>query len=376
MSTEIKIPGIEVKPLPEMVTASSEAFIKGIVGHEKLHYLSRTGITGLLETVDLSWTKNWSEERQEAARLAQEKPTSAVSRFVMALHQAFDQHIPFNISPDVFMMIISQEVAQHVKNNFEQLSLAALFTKTPGEKIKLNVEINNFVYESPDNDWTDGILRFSNLLEKNVPSEIINVMRPDLSISNFETDAAHLISFMDAASKFYSYSMSTCCGIPSFRIEGTTKDWQKILTSVGELKNMIPELTNYFGGLESILTPIKNTVETGKVDQKFWSNIYKIGGGSGGPYSNGWFNNLYAHEYKMSYKTGETKAVLKKEAADWSHIKLNEYPSGISNVAFNWNYHGELFPMALVAGVTAVEMYEGVLTPRLGVAVVEFNPKV
>jgi hypothetical protein len=58
------------------------------------------------------------------------KPTSTVSNFVMALHNAFDKHIPFSLSPEVIMMIISQEVAQYIKDHSSEADIAALVTKT------------------------------------------------------------------------------------------------------------------------------------------------------------------------------------------------------------------------------------------------------
>lgn len=371
---EFKMERVEVKPIPEMVTTPTEDFLKSISDHQFVHYLSRSGITSTKPDI-LDWApKGWSPEQLAIALAKSEKPTSTVSRFVLALHQAFDQHIPFGISPEVVMTIINQEIAQYVKSNSEDLGLAALFTNTPGEQKALNVEVDHFRYGSKDNDWVPAIMKFSGLLEENVPSEIMEVMRPGLSTSNFESDATHLISFMDAASKYYQYSMSTMCGIPFFRVDGTAKDWQTIMASVDQLRQLIPALGDYFGNLLPVLGKIRSTVETGKVDERFWSSIYKIDNGSGGPFANGWFNNLYAHQYSQSYKTGKPIVVLKSRTRE-TNVKLNEFPSNISSVPFNWNYLGNKIPMGLIAGVTAVEMYEGVLTPRLGVAVVEFNPK-
>lgn len=376
--------GVERKPV-DIEVIPSEDFISELAPHKMVHFMSRTGIAQPVQKLPrylAQRLEGTGRENDPAAhrKMLRElnKGETATSRFVLALHAAFAQHIPFTLSPEVIMGIISQEVAQFVKDHSDNPSIASLFTKNPGEKEKIVVEVNDFVYGSPNNNWLDGISKFRGLLAERVPSEVLEYMTPRFSQGTLETEVAHLVSFMDAASKYYDYGMSTLCGIPEFRIEGTSDDWNLILRSVERLKNALPGLEVYFRHLKPVLTEIINTVDGNKVNLDFWHSIYKVYDDSGGPYSNGWFNNLYAHVYSQNWKTNRPVVILKDkdsafETRGFGGSKLNQFPSNLSVVEFEWDYYGKKIPMTFVGGVTSVEYKDGFLTPCLGVSVLERN---
>ncbi len=297
----------------------------------------------------------------------------------MSLHDAFDQHIPFSISPEVIHSIISQEIAQYVKNNSTDKTIESLFTNTPGIKQHISVSIDHFVY-GEENNWLEGVIKFRNKLIEKIPSDILEYMLPKLSTGTLETEVAHLVSFMDAASNYYSYGMTTCCGIPKFQIEGTAEDWEKVLNSADKLSGLLPGLKEYFDNLRPVLREIRNTVDGNKIDEDWWSSIYKINTGSGGPFSNGWFNAFYAHLYDIDHETNKSIAYLKNkehrylnDSKRFGGLKLNNFPSNLSCVPFTWNYYGNEIPMSFVSGVLSVEFVDGFLKPRLGVSIVENN---
>jgi len=327
-------------------------FIQNLTDYKAVHFMSRDGIASAMGKCEEVTT----------------------SRFVLALHDAFANHIPFSLSPEVIMSIISQEVAQYVKDNSQLKNIAKLFTTTPNEQQEIVVEINDFVYGSLGNNWMGGIAKFQTELSKKVPSDILARMTPKFSEGTLETEVSQLVSFMDAASKYYSYTMMTLCGIPEFKIEGTAEDWNEIVKTVDYLKDVLPGLNLYFLNLRPILVEILNTVDGNSIDLEFWNSIYKSGGGSGGPYSSGWFNFLFAHVYGRDWET--RKLNILKEEKHYRHIrmKLNQYPSNLSLVDFTWNYNGSKIPMKFVSGVTSVEHTdEGFLKPKLGIVVLERN---
>lgn len=379
--------GSERKPV-EIEVVPSEDFIREIAPHKAVHFMSRTGIAQPVQKLPRYLARQLEGTRRENDPAAHRqimrelnKGETATSRFVLALHTAFAEHIPFTLSPEVIMGIISQEVAQFVKNNSDDLSIASLFTKTPGEKQKLVVEVNDFAYGSSSNDWLRGISKFRNMLAERVPSDVLSYMTPKFSQGTLETEVAHLVSFMDAASKYYDYGMSTMCGIPEFRIEGTADDWNTILGSVKKLKEVLPGLGVYFNHLSNVLVEIVNTVDGNKINLDFWKSIYKVDDGSGGPYSNGWFNHFYAHIYSQDWKTRQAQTILKDNDKQFSisrgfgGFKLNQFPSNLSVVEFEWDYYGQLIPMSFVGGVTSVGYEDGFLKPSLGVSVLERNPE-
>lgn len=366
------IPKIEAKSV-KFETQKSEQFVTNVVGEVKrIHFNSGKGVT--LPDREIFFEKGYLEGLPDKAKNDLYKPTSTVSNFVMALHSAFDKHIPFSLSPEVIMMIISQEVAQYVKDHSSETDIASLFTKIPGQKQKIDVEVNHFVYEE-ENPWLEGIVQFRDKLMEYVPSNILDYMLPKFSNGSLETEVAHLVSFMDAASNHYDYSMSTMCGIPSFKLEGTADDWDSVIKSATKLKDILPGLDLYFTNLIPILKEIRNTSDGNKVDHNFWSSIYKQEGGSGGPYSNGWFNNFYAYIHFSDWRTGKHVIQLKKPEQSNNgfniHSKLTNFPSNLSIVPFTWNYLARQIPMSFIAGVCSVELNDGFLTPKLGVMVAE-----
>lgn len=379
------IPKIETKT-PKTELSKSEDFVTEVVGNPKrIHFNTSGGISlpqkslsPYMEDVLNRSPVSVREERRLKAVKEINRPTSTVSRFVMALHNAFAEHVPFTLSPEVIMMIMSQEVAQYVKDHSTEANVASLFTKTPNEKQKINVEVNHFIYEN-ENPWLEGVVQFRDKLIETVPSSVLEYMLPKFSNTSLETEVAHLVSFMDAASKYYEYSMSTLCGIPSFKVEESADDWDKMILSSNKLAELIPGLKDYFNNLTPVLREIRNVADGNKVDNEYWSSIYKENNGSGGPHSNGWFTNFFAHIYYQNWQTKEKKVDLKTEKSYWTGrgpghgFKLNMFPSNISNVPFIWNYYSKEIPMSFVAGISSVEMNEGFLTPKLGVLILERN---
>ncbi len=366
------IPKIEAKPV-KFETQKSEQFVTNVIGEVKrIHFNSGKGVT--LPERDILFEKDYLKGLPDKAKNDLYKPTSTVSNFVMALHNAFDKHIPFSLSPEVVMMIISQEVAQFIKDHSSEADIASLVTKTPNEKQKIDVRVDHFVYEN-ENPWLEGIVQFRDKLAECVPSTTLEYMLPKFSNGSLETEVAHLVSFMDAASNHYDYSMTTMCGIPSFKLEGTADDWNSVIKTATKLKELLPGLNLYFTNLIPILNEIRNTSDGNKVDHDFWSSIYKKQGSSGGPYSNGWFNNLYAYIHYSEWSTGKHVVQLKKpeQYNDRFSInsKLNNFPSNLSVVPFTWNYLAIQIPMTFIAGVCSVELNDGFLTPKLGVMVAE-----
>ena len=369
--TIIKFPKYN-KSLPEFRTHSTEIMLKSIAPYNKVHFMSRQGIVKVKRAMPFARPAKISDDKWQQLILEFERENASPSNFVAALHDAFDRHIPFSISPEVIMTIISQEIAVFVKANSEDPAISHLFTTTPGEKPFLEVRVDDFIYGSDQNDWFRGIEGFRPLLVERVPSETLSLLTPKLSTSSPEVDTTLLISFMDAASKYFTYGMSTLCGIPAFRIEGAPEDWDKIVNSVVGLDFLMPGLHSYFAGLIPVLSKIKAACSGEEEDEAFWSNIYKIGGGSGGPFVNGWVNKLYAHIYSLNWNTKQQTSTLKKVAERFDYLKLNNFPCNISNVPFVWDYLGNKIPMGLVAGITSVEFdSDGFLTPKLGVVVIE-----
>jgi len=97
---------------------------------------------------------------------------------------------------------------------------------------------------------------------------------------------------MGAMQKFFSYYGVTLCGIPEITLLGTTEDWKSVRDRASALaeydlewwtRELLPILDQFIAASE------------GRVDADFWKSIYKVQGGSGGPYISGWIVDLFPY---------------------------------------------------------------------------------
>ena len=104
--------------------------------------------------------------------------------------------------------------------------------------------------------------------------------------------AASEIVLMGAMQKFFSYYGVTLCGIPEITLLGTTEDWKSVRDRASALaeydlewwtRELLPILDQFIAASE------------GRVDADFWKSIYKVQGGSGGPYISGWIVDLFPY---------------------------------------------------------------------------------
>lgn len=285
------------------------------------------------------------------------------SLFVAATHRAFSDHYPFTFAPETIWLIIQQEIGTYVKENASDKKIASLFTRDNSKKVKLIVDLPFGFGEEVD--WTPHLENFRPMLKEAVPSRIMDIMTPSLSTETPATRLAHLVSFMDCASEYYDFGGRTLCGIPEFKITGTVDDWEKIEDSIIELSLMLPGLAYYFEKLSVIIKEVKTTLVLGYGEPSFWNSFYKSRSDSGGPYVNGWINDLYAFIYHEKGKE------FKTERTNMRYVTAANFGTNFFMMDFEWDYLGRKVPMGLGAGIVGIDMIDGFITPQVGVTVVE-----
>jgi len=279
-----------------------------------------------------------------------------------AIHMAFDQHRPLSLSPDAFWLTISGGLATHINLNAEKLRKK--FVDFEGKK-KIIVRRDHFVKGSPDNDWEGCFDEFSDKI-----SDYIGKKR-DLIVCNFSTTgvlekAASEVVLMDAMQNYFDYICRTLCGFPSITLEGEPEDWQKLIDKASYMSEF--GLEWWTDHLLPVLEKVKESAE-GNVDKDFWRSLYKIGGGSGGPYVTGWVNTLFPYlvrdrknPFVEKWNTG----------GGFSGNNPDDFPLGISSVPFVWEYLGTDIKMKFVAGlVGAAQDDDFTIRPQAGWAVME-----
>ncbi len=375
----IQIPSVREREV-SLSQVTNEDFLQAVINRDlikRIHFLSRTNLIRVkseFDNVDIQNVR--SEDRNRFLdSLADRFTTKTVSQFVSAVHMAYDQHLPLSLSPEVLWYVISHEIAFHVKSNAGQY--AHLFTKMPSEKQLIEVQDDTLNYDAPS-DWLSAINLFRKPLREHLPTGIMELCLPQFSTLTLESETAITVNFMDTVSKYFDFMMTTLCGIPAIRMEGSIDDWKLLAGSVRSLSEYIVGLEQYFEVLQELLDKLVTEYESSQPDYDFWTSFYKVIGGSGGPYVNGWINVLFAHGYSWQQDKEDTIYQIKSEwqspfsVSNGNHaITTNKFPSHVSRVDFIWNYYGNHIPMMLVSGVFGTEMEDGFLTPKLGVGVIE-----
>lgn len=270
--------------------------------------------------------------------------------FVGALHQAYQSHLPLTLSPDDVWTTITQGLAIHVNKNAE--ALRHHFVDFAGKK-DIEVEMPGFV-KGGNNPWKDSLNVFSSEIAKFIGR------KRDLLVSAFTTtgpveQAASEVVLMGAMKEFFEYYGSTLCGIPTVTLLGTVEDWRSVRRRAGELAQF--DLEWWTKELLPVLDQFVNAAE-GNVDGKFWKNLYKVSGGSGGPFITGWINTFFPYVVSNYPVKGDlvVSRHLSGVAGGSMHSgnKTNHFPMGLTRVPWTWKYNGVVFKMEFLGGFVAV----------------------
>ena len=294
--------------------------------------------------------------------------TRITNAFVAAVHSAYAHHYPLVLSPDMIWMCIAQGFSQHVNANAEKMR--HLFVAHEGKKT-LQVDQDNFVKGSPDNNWPEAFDKFSTLIRENVGEEIHDMLTPDFTTTGPVERAAAQIVLMDTFKEFFDYLCRTACGIPEIILEGTVEDWKKLRKKATDLAQF--DLQWWIDALDPVLAEFVNAA-SGKVNEGFWATIYKQMGGSGGPYITGWIITLFPYlgTHPKSMRQNRFLKEWNKQGCFYG-ATTDVFTHGVVSTPFVWEYFCEEFDMELYAGFVAVSQDEKTLVvrPEIGWAVVD-----
>jgi hypothetical protein len=198
--------------------------------------------------------------------------------------------------------------------------------------------------------------------------------------------AAAQVVLLDATQSYFAYTLVTMCGIPQIVLEGEPDDWMMLVQRTQGLSRF------YLEWWTATLVPILEkfvAASQGEVDERFWRSIYKLGGGSGGPYLSGWIIAFfpYLKDFETEIATRENCWIADGE--NWLHELLarseeseayqvdlggpttDAFPSGLAKAPFIWKYLDRSFEMELLGGFVGIRQDAETLClrPEIGWAV-------
>lgn len=291
--------------------------------------------------------------------------------FFKFMVEAYADHRPIVLSPDIIWNLIAQGFCQYVNNNPEALRDRIVYHEKG--KIKLTITTNEELH-SPNVKWDELLDAFDKQIAENTRDNLADVMRADFSTTDKTARIVSQMTLMSSVKAFFDYSIIYVkCGIPSITLEGTPEDWLKVRNKAIQLRkydldwwliDLIPILNEFFQASQ------------GNVHKAFWRNIVKkdrpekfVGGGcSWGDRPtelDGWFLKLMPYDRKG------------KRTPNKVSYEYDDMPSQVINVDFMYKNleTNTTTPMEMLCGFVGIEVDSttNAMRPKLGWMVCEKN---
>lgn len=203
-----------------------------------------------------------------------EAPDTLVSSgfhpFLWGMYQAYSEHRPFVLSPDMMNLLICQGFSKHVNVNSE--ALRDKFTSS-NDKVALVVNSDkDLVFDSVD--WNVLFDQFSRQIADYAGQELVDAMTNDFTTTGMAERIASQITLMDATKPYFDFLVVyVMCGIPEVTLLGTTEDWQKVYDRLSVYDSY--GLKWWTKELRPVLKKIIEATQ-GQTDVDFWRNMFKV----------------------------------------------------------------------------------------------------
>lgn len=289
--------------------------------------------------------------------------------FFKFMVEAYADHRPIVLSPDIIWNVIAQGFSQHINNNPEALRDRIVYHEKG--KIELSVMTKEELH-SPNVKWDELLDAFDKQIAESTKDNLADVMRADFSTTDKTARIVSQMTLMSSVKAFFDYSVIYVkCGIPSITLEGTPEDWLKVRNKAIQLRkydldwwliDLIPILNEFFQASQ------------GNVHKAFWRNIVKkdrpekfVGGGcSWGDRPtelDGWFLKLMPYDRKG------------KRTPNKVSYEYDDMPSQVINVDFMYKNleTNTTTPMEMLCGFVGIEVDSttNAMRPKLGWMVCE-----
>ena len=188
--------------------------------------------------------------------------------FFDALVEAYADHRPFIISPDMVWQLIGFNFSEYVNNHSEEMR--SLLVNHEGVK-DLKIMTEEDILGDKNADWSDLFEKFSAVIAENTKGDIAQLMTSDFSTTGPTERIASQITLMESLKSYFHYIAGRlACGIPNITLKGTPADWRKVAEKVQGLEKY--NMGWWTKELKPIMAEFVKTAE-GHPDKKFWKDI-------------------------------------------------------------------------------------------------------
>ena len=326
-------------------------------------------------------------EKSSVSRHSQKTQSVCLRRrnlLAEAVHEAFYEHYPLILSPDVIWLTIAQGLAHHVRQDPGKMRKYFVDFK---DRKTIVISRPDFIKGSPDNDWPSVFPEFAKAIGDFIGHSAVENMTCNFSTTGSTERIASQITMMDTVQHYFEYDMRCGCGIPQIGLRGTVDDWQKLRAKAETLRRF--ELDWWLKELLPVLDHFI-TAAGHKPDKRFWRSICNFSGASGfnGDPITGWLQVFFPYsnassprhgaktkdgkaprmtrnedglkQYRKAYKTRVTAATYKRNG--WQDtgcgygLELKNIPPGLCSAPFRYMDHlsGQSSEMAFFGGISCL----------------------
>jgi hypothetical protein len=179
---------------------------------------------------------------------------------------------------------------------------------------------------------------------------------------------------MSTVSSYFEHIVDTECGIPSFHIQGKRSDWERIISKLDDIEDLLlPKFA------EAWLIPLRDTLSRFVIafdntpDQsKFWNSFFDYESESGGSMISGWINTLFPYVYEHKGKKWIVNAAMqqtwKQREKKSTYTSTSKFVTTSAFTDFKWEYVGNTIPMKMYAGIAGVsqDTKSLLVSPKMG----------
>lgn len=293
-----------------------------------------------------------------------------------AVHQAFAEHRPLVLSPDVVWLTLAQGVAQHIRLNAERLR--ERLVRHEGRR---NLKVQVGAVPRTDEDFLAILEDFRGQLREAMGPGLPRLMSCDFSTSTDIERMAGDVVLMDAMSPYFDFTLAIRCGIPRVTLLGTPEDWRAIRRRIDVIAEL--DLAWWTSSLIPIADELVRASE-GQPDRQLWTELYKPAAAYGWDRMAGWVMRLFPYigqsgsfdQRNPLLAQSHAEFLKSRDAAlddfDVPGVALHWVPAGLSCVPLRVQDEPMTWreTWSLEAGVLAVTVAaDGALMPRAGVMV-------
>lgn len=215
---------------------------------------------------------------------------------VKGLIEAYRNHFPITISPDMIWILFLQGYSRFMEK-YSELVRSQYVTFEDKKKLSVN-RFGIFPEEADKETWRGIINEFTDKIKENMGEKIMYNLQSNFSTTDHVCLTTSQVSIMSAMKEYFIYSVGMGgCGISSITLEGSLDDWKQIKSKLEFLSQKKFALLWWIKHLIPIIDKIIMTkdyyTKHNKINKEikdFWKDMIRIKFGEeyDPNYINGW----------------------------------------------------------------------------------------